>query len=429
LSYTRVDVAIVGAGIAGLAAARRAEELGLSYVVLEAKDRIGGRIHTATRADGRSWDTGAHWLRQPPINKLIAEADRLEVAYDRQWRPLSSAWQDGEWLSEFEADEVLHQIDAAEDLAGDLIETGEDASFHELLDPAYAHLPLAEAVLALTHAASPRQASAVDHKRYGPFDGDWAVSAGFGTLVSRLFGDVDVQFGAPVRVIDWGSSPIRVDFGHSLIEADRVLATVSTGAMAGGNIHFAPDLPDETRAAIESLPMGAQAKVSYVIDPASVDLEEGSVLHTAGDDLPVTFYRPAESDLVIAVLSGPGAADLERTGADALIEAAFDRYGAVFGSAALATVHDTEVAAWLTDPYTAGAASTAVPGAAGSRDTLRAGVERRLCFAGEATSSASFGTAHGAYASGVNAMEDIAESLGHKVERIWEVNVFRAPRD
>jgi monoamine oxidase len=342
---------------------------------------------------------------------------------------LSGAWQDGERLRDFEADDAMHQIDDAEDLAGDLIETGEDAAFIELFDPASAQLPLTEALLAFRHAASPRQASAVDHKRYGPFDGDWAVTGGFGTYVNRLFEDVDVQLGTPVRVIDWGASPIRVDFGHGLVEAERVIVTASTGALANHIIHFAPDLPEETRAAIESLPMGAQAKVAFVADPVSFELEAGSMLHTAGGHLPITFYRPTGSDLVIAILSGPLAGDLERDGGESLIDASVERFGAVFGSAALATVHDPDVVAWLTDPYTAGAVSAAVPGAAGARDMLRGSVDGRLFFAGEATSVASFGTAHGAYASGLDATDDIAESFGHEVQRAWSVDVFRSPRD
>ena len=429
MSYTHVDVAIIGAGIAGLAAARRAEELGLSHIVLEAKDRLGGRIHTATRVDGRQWDTGAHWLRQPPINKLIAAADRMGIAYDRQWRPLSRAWQDGEWFSDIEADEALHQIDEAEDLAGDLAETGEDAAFAELLDPTYAQLPLAEAMLAFTHAASPGQFSAVDHRRYGPYDGDLAIFSGFGTLVHRLFESVEIELNSPVRVIDWGTTPVRVDFGQGLIVADRVLVTASTGALANGDLHFAPDIPPETRMAIESLPLGAQAKVSFVVDPAALDIEPGAILHTAGDGLPMTFYRPPDSELIFGILSGFVAGDLEEMGPDALIEAALQRFGAVFGSAALATVHEPDVATWRTDPYTAGAASVAVPGAAGSRELLRAGVDGRLYFAGEATSVDSFGTAHGAYVSGLDAMDNIAESLGHQVEHVWNVDVFRVPGD
>ena len=429
MSYAHVDVAIVGAGIAGLAAACRAVEHGLSHVVLEAKDRIGGRAHTAVRADVRRWDAGAHWLRQPPINRLIAEADRLGVQYDRQWRPLSLAWQDGEWLSEREANEILHQVDEAEDLAGDLVRISDDATFLELIDPHYAHLPLAEAMLAFDHAASPRQASAVDCKQYGPFDGDWAVSGGFGTFVDQLFPDAIVELGAPVRVVDWGGDPIRVDFGHGLVEADRVLVTVSTAALAGGELHFAPDLPDPIQTSLATLPLGAQEKVSFVADLAAVELEPGSMIHTAEAELPITFYRPPGSDLLVAILSGPAVAGLVTDGADDLIAAALERFGAVFGSAALAAVHDPEATGWLTDPYTAGAASFAMPGAASSRPAFGSGVDGRLFFAGEATSSASFGTAHGAYASGIAALDDIAESLGREVERTWDVSVFGAPSD
>lgn len=429
MSYSLVDVAIVGAGIAGLAAARRAAELGLSCLVLEAKDRIGGRVHTATRGDGRVWDMGAHWLRQPPVNRLIAEADRIGATYDRQWRPIGRAWQDGEWLTEALADDVLHQIDEAEGLAIDLTHVEGDSAFVEMLDPEYARRPLAEAVIAFQHAASPRDISAVDLGHYSPFEGDWAVTHGFSTLLHRLFRDVAVELNSPVRVIDWGSDPIRVDFGLGLVEANRVLVTASMGVLGDGRIQFAPDLPDMVLAAVTSIRMGSQNKVSFVVESLELDQEPGSLLHTMGDGLPITFYRPTETDLVVAILSGPVAAELEQDDDDGLESAALHRFGEVFGSSIMAKASGAEATSWGFDPYTAGAASVALPGLASSREVLRAGLDGRILFAGEATSFASFGTAHGAFASGIDVIEDIAESLGLAVQRSSDVDVFQVYLD
>ena len=141
------DLAIVGAGIAGLAAARQAIRHGLDVVVFEATDRIGGRLQTIVRDDGSVWDAGAHWLLQPAINPLVREAERLGVPFRRQWRAHDRYWLDGRWLTDTEADEVWHRIDEAEDLARDLPEAGQDAAFGELLDAETDVLPIVETVM------------------------------------------------------------------------------------------------------------------------------------------------------------------------------------------------------------------------------------------------------------------------------------------
>src|SRR4051812_7198999 len=79
-------VAIIGAGVAGLSAAQRAHELGIDAIVLEASNRIGGRVQTVERADGSVWDRGAHWLRQVPVNPFVAEAERRSSVTAKPWQ-------------------------------------------------------------------------------------------------------------------------------------------------------------------------------------------------------------------------------------------------------------------------------------------------------------------------------------------------------
>lgn len=96
-----VDVAIVGAGAAGLAATARAYELGLSCYLLEAKPRIGGRVHTDKKSLGAAWDRGAHWLHSADVNPLTKIADELGHAYVMRPRAfdghfhLGTGWAEG----------------------------------------------------------------------------------------------------------------------------------------------------------------------------------------------------------------------------------------------------------------------------------------------------------------------------------------------
>jgi monoamine oxidase len=417
------DLAIVGGGIAGLAAAQQAIGHELDVVVLEATERIGGRIKTIMRQDGLYWDAGAHWLRHPPINPLIREADRLHVRYLNQWRAQDRYWLDGAWLTESENDTIWNDIDEADVLARDLPSIGQDAALGELLNPNAAFGPMTETLLVNQHGDELDRVSAIDRSRAAIFEGDWPVRDGFGLFIDRLFGDLDVRLNAPVSVIDWGSDPLRVDLGTDLIEARRVLVTVSTGALQSGRIHFAPDLPESTSAAIASLPMASQNRVAFGLNPKLLDLEPDSMHYTRINDQSVVFHpMPASQPLMIGIVSGELSRTLERESEDALANMVIAQFESVFGSEAAGTITTPQATTWGVDPYFGGAWANPLPGALTARADLKEPVDDHLYFAGEATSQNAAGTAHGAYQSGVDAADRVALSLGCNVEQPFGVD-------
>jgi monoamine oxidase len=249
------------------------------------------------------------------------------------------------------------------------------------------------------------------------FEGDWPVVGGFGKFVIQLFADVPVRLGSPVSVIDWSADPIRLDISGELIEARRVLVTVSTGVLQSGRPHFAPDLPADKSTAIAHLPMAAQDKVAFRIDPAALESENDSIQYTrAGDSIIVFNILPGGQPLVVGYVSGDLCRDLEQQGEDALMSAVIAQFEAVYGPDAAATIADPDAANWGTHPYVGGAWAYPEPGALTARSDVAEPVDDRLWFAGEATSQAAAGTVHGAYQSGLDGAELIAESLGLKVE-------------
>jgi monoamine oxidase len=418
-----VDLAIVGAGIAGLAAARQAIRHGLDVVVLEATDRIGGRIQTITCDDGLVWDAGAHWLLQPAINPLVREAERLGVAFRRQWRAHDRYWLDGKWLTDSEADGVWHLVDEAEDLARDVSAAGQDAAFGELLDAETAVLPMVETVLTNQYGDDPELISAVDRSRYGVFEGDWPVTDGFGRFVAELFADSAVQLNSPVSLIDWGKDPVRLDVGEVAIEARRVLVTASIGVLQSGQLQFAPALPDATRDAIARMEMASQNKVAFRIDPGTLSAEPDSLAYTRLDRCSVVFHLlPGGQPLVVGYLSGDLSRSLEADSRDALVETVLGQFEAVFGAEVAGSAQDAEATTWGRHPHVLGAWAYPIPGAVEARADLNAPVDGRLFFAGEATSRSAAGTVHGAYQSGIEAADQVAESLGLTVEKPFGVD-------
>ena len=109
-SNREVDLVIVGAGAAGLAAGRRAGELGLTFVACEAMNRIGGRAYTESTTFGIPWDRGGHWMHSGSINPFPKLADQYGFQYEREVPP--ERGHDGvRWLTEKETravDEIVH---------------------------------------------------------------------------------------------------------------------------------------------------------------------------------------------------------------------------------------------------------------------------------------------------------------------------------
>ena len=417
------DLAIVGAGIAGLAAARQAIGHGLDVVVLEATDRIGGRIQTIAREDGLIWDAGAHWLLQPAINPLVREAERAGVPFRRQWRAHDRYWLDGRWLTDTEVDEVWNRIDEAEGLARDMPATGQDAAFGELLDAETAVLPMVATVLGNQYGDDPELISAIDRSRYGVFEGDWPMTSGFGQFVSDLFADVDVQLSSPVLTVDWGCDPIRLNAAGREIEARRAVITASIGVLQLGQLQIEPALPDVTRDAIANMEMASQNKVAFRFDSAGLAVEPDSLAYTRLSDRSIVFHlAPGGQPLIVGYVSGDLSRSLEADSGDALIEAVIGQFEAVFGVGVAKGVRDAQATTWGRHPYVLGAWAYPIPGAVEARAELVRPVDGRLFFAGEATSRTAAGTVHGAYGSGIEAADRVAESLGLTVEKPFGVD-------
>ena len=335
----------------------------------------------------------------------------------RQWRAHDRYWMDGRWLTDIESDAVWLNIDDAESLARELSADGEDATFAELVDPESGQQGMVETILTHQYGESPTQISAIDRSRHGVFEGDWPVTEGFGHLVHQLYGGIPVRLDAPVSVIDWGGDPIRIEAAGSLIEARRVLVTVSTGVLRSGQVFLVPDLPIEKLTAIAQLPMAAQDKVAFRIDPESVECQADSIQYTRSENRTVVFnVFPGGQPLVVGYVSGDLCRALEDQGKDELIDAVIDQFEIVFGEQAAETISEPEAATWGMHPYVLGAWAYPLPGALTARANLASSVDNRLFFAGEATSQTAAGTVHGAWQSGRDAAVQIAESLGRKVE-------------
>ncbi|MGE0746287.1 MAG: flavin monoamine oxidase family protein [Rhodospirillales bacterium] len=407
-----VDVVVVGAGAAGLAAAQTLVDSRRTVAVLEAKDRIGGRAYTATAGLRTAFDHGCYWLHSADENPFTGIADRLGFRYDRGARPRLIHFGD-RWADPAEQQEWDAFFDDSFDAIVAVGNDGRDVAVADVLPkhPRWS-APFARFVAAFSGADPPR-ASTLDFALYRDTDVDWPVIDGYGALVARYGAGVPVRLDTPATRIDGRGKLVRVETPAGALAARAAIVTVSNGVLAAGALRFDPPLPDSVLAAIAGIPMGMANKVAFEFDrDVFGDAAPGTVGFSArGQGLIGFQIRPAGSGLAIGYVGGSAASELEALGPAGMAAHALDELAAIFGSAIRQRVTGAATTAWESDPWIRGGYTAALPGEAHRRADLAAPFDERVFLAGEACSPEFFSTAHGAYLSGVAVARAVAGRL------------------
>lgn len=408
---TRADVVIVGAGAAGLSAALRATELGMDAVVFEAASRPGGRAYTRFEPFGFAWDAGCHWLHSASANPLREMADRAGFAYVTTRGP-AYTWFDGGMLSREEEDRVDRDVEAAYHAVFDAGRAGQDVPASTVVDLSGPSAATFRWSMNAEWGADPSAVSTLDAVRYRDLEENWPVVDGYGALVLHLAHRVLplVQLSTPVTRITERSGGYRVVTPEGEIEADAVIVTASTNALAAGLIQFNPVLPAWKLEALHAVPLGYANKIAFQLrDEALADVPEQSVgVPVGGGDMINLRFRPYGRNLVDGYIGGPLCSELELAGEAAMLALGVEAMIAILGSNARDAVVSSAVSRWQSERYIRGAYGAALPGLADKRADLGRPVGERLFFAGEATSPEYFSTCHGAWSSGATAAEQAA---------------------
>ncbi|SDU26121.1 NAD(P)/FAD-dependent oxidoreductase [Stappia sp. ES.058] len=405
------DVIVIGAGAAGLAAGETLAQAGVSFAVLEAKARVGGRAWTDERIfPGIPFDRGCHWMHSASRNPFREIADRLGVAYRRMGTRRSS----GLYLAGEKADPATtvaawDAVEAAFAAADDTGAAGRDVDAQSVCDPNSPWWPLARHWMSLLSALPPDKISTLDLAAYADTKENWPVASGYGALVARASAHVPVHLGVEVRAIDRSSSPIRIETSHGTLRANSVIVTVSTNILSSGAIRFTPALPDDVMQAAANCPTGVAEKVAFLLDEPLQDFDDTAYIDTFDpadrERAPINFViNHVSNPVIIGQLCGETARTLEAEGEAAMADFGLAALKDVFGNGIAARVRRTTATHWTSDPHVLGAYSCALPGHAGARALLRAPIEGGVFLAGEAVSPTAFSTAHGARQSGFEAV-------------------------
>jgi monoamine oxidase len=432
------DVAIVGAGAAGLMAARVLGAAGKRIVVLEARDRAGGRMHTLDAAGaGAPIELGPEFVHGSPASTRALLREAGDAVVDNGERAF--AW-DGRGLEESTHDDFA----AAERILAPALQRGRDCSVDAWLRECAARgidpqrLQRTRDLVAGFDAADPARASVqmIAHEWTGDATADGTQSRpirGYARAVAHLVAtlaphDVDIRYGHVVTTIERNATGVIVRVqsaaGAIAVEARAVIVTVPLGVLHAraaddGAIAFVPDLPARQRSALTRLAMGPVVKVVLLFaEPfweTIADGRYGDGAFFSGPGRFPTFWTqvPVRASLLTAWAGGPAAEALASLDADALTAAALDDAIALFAAPHARDlllrgyVHD-----WQRDPFARGAYSYALVDARDARAELAQPIDGRLFLAGEATARISeAGTVAGALESGDRAANDVLAVL------------------
>lgn len=405
-----VDVAIVGGGIAGLIAARILSDQGHRACVLEARPRIGGRIHTDTSHAAVPVERGAevihgnrvrvwHYLERyglaarpnPTRGVRFVDEGRLR-------RPLwlathRSAWRLGRAMS------VLAKVTADDQSAAEFLRArkidGIGWRLAEILANA-ACAPLEE--LGVVDAA----AGVNSPQTRG---GEFRPAGGHQALVDAVASGLDVRRQQPVTMVRWTADGVDIE-ALDRIRARAAIITLPLGVLQAGTVRFEPDLPAAKRTAVFQLRMHTAVKVTirFSRPPAA-----RGVRSVVGDDLVPAWWRSfADPPMWTAFVTGPRAPAVASDPGRAI-----ERLCTLIGAVPDA-VQDVIVTDWGAEPWTLGGYSSAPPGAYAARAALAAPTGP-LAFAGEATSTTGeSGTVSGAILTGERAAAEVGEMLRNR---------------
>ncbi|MFC3691973.1 flavin monoamine oxidase family protein [Chenggangzhangella methanolivorans] len=407
-----VDVVVVGAGAAGIAAGRRIAAAGLTLQVLEARARLGGRGFTRVDPLAGPLDLGCGWLhsadRNPWVEVIEQEGGEVVRGPTPWTRPMMEAGFPA-------ADQAAYRADAAalrERLAlWAARRDGADLPVSDFLDPASRWNGLMGATSTYVSGAEPERVSADDLNAYRDTGENWRVAGGYGAAIAAHGAGLPVAFGAPATRIDHSGRLVRVETPAGAVSARAVIVCVPSALIAAGAIAFAPDLPDK-RDAAAGLPLGLADKLYFRLDrPDGFEPESRVFGRTDRAATAAYHFRPLGRPVVEAYFGGACAAELERGGEAAFVDFAFAELTRLFGAGVTKRLKPLPMHLWASDPFARGSYSYAVPGRAGDRARLAAPVDERLFFAGEACSERDFSTAHGAYRTGDAAAAAVVDRL------------------
>jgi monoamine oxidase len=417
------DVVIIGAGAAGIAAARRITAAGRKCVVLEASGVVGGRCLTDTALFGVPHDRGARALHTPETNPLARLAS--QSGFDIYPAPPGQRLRiSRRYARESEVEDMLATMVRANSAIADVARKADIASAQALPKDLGEWRSTIEFMLGPYFCGKDMsEVSAADLARAAERDTQAYCRQGLGALVAKLAADLPVRLSTPAVRVNWATRiGVEVETAKGIIDARAAIVTVSTNVLAAGKLRFIPELPKRQFDAIERLKLGSYDHVTLELagNPLGLRSDELVFEKATNTRTAALLANIAGTTLCTVDIGGRFGRELAAKGPREMVAFALEWLDNLYGAGLKRAAGRSHATNWNAEPWVLGAMSAAAPGGQFARRTLMDGMNNRLWFAGEAVHERLWGTVGGAWESGDRAAQAvlrlIAPTPGQKQE-------------
>jgi len=410
-----LDVAIIGAGAAGIAAARRIAAANRRFVLLEASDRIGGRCVTDTATFGVPFDLGAHWIHRPDGSQLTGATQT--TGFEIYAAPRGQTVRVGPRNArDSELETFIPSLVRARRAIVDAGRGRADG-------PAARVLPadLGDWRSTIEFVLGPfacgkdlASVSVVDLARVPERDNDAFCRQGYGALIAKLAAGLPVRLSTPVSRIEWDRGGVEVVTAKGQVRARSAIVTVSTNVLTSGKITFKPEIARRQLDAAAALSLGSYDHIAFDMPRNPMNLQRDDLVFekSPGNRTAALLANVSGTSLQMVEVAGDFGRELSSKGEGAMIEFAREWIASLFGANAKNAIKRSYATRWNEDPFILGAMSVAAPGSADARKILAEPFAGRVWLAGEALHETQWGTVNGAWESGQRTAEAALRQLG-----------------
>jgi len=410
------DIVVIGAGAAGIAAARRIKAANRKVIVVEATGQIGGRCLTDTATFDVPFDRGARWMHNPDASPLVKLA--RGAGLDVYPAPLGQKIRVGRRNARAgEIEYFLAALVRANRAIDDAARGKADVSCASALPKDLGDWAgTAEFMLGANGTGKDlKDVSAIDKARaLERNNAPIACRQGLGTLIAKLGEQIPFALSTPASRIAWSGRDVTVETPAGRIAARAAIITVSSNVLTAGNIKFTPELPKRALDAAAKLSLGSYDHIALQLpgNPLGLARDEIIIEQSNSTRTALLFADIGSSSSMCSIdVGGSFGRDLAAQGEPAMVAFAVEWLTKLFGSDAVSAVKKSSATRWNAAPFALGAMSSAAPGSQPSRKILTDPIGC-MFLAGEATHETLWGTVDGAWESGERAAEAALRRIG-----------------
>lgn len=408
------DIVVIGAGAAGIAAARRIQAANRRVIVVEAASQIGGRCLTDSATFDVPFDRGARWMHNPETNPMVRLARNagLEISAASLGQKIRVGQRNAR---AGETEEFLAAVVRAIRAIDDASRGKADVSCASVLPKNLGDWAgTAEFVLGANATGKDlRDVSVMDKARAQDRNAAIGCRQGLGVLIARLGEQVPLALSTPASKIIWSGRDVAVETPAGKIAARAAVVTVSSNVLAAGNIRFTPEIPKRQLEAAARLSLGSYDRIALQLSGSPLGLARDDVIIEQSNSTRTALLSAhiGGSSLCVIDVAGSFGRDLSGEGEQAMVAFAVEWLTKLFGSDVAAAIKKTSATRWNASPFALGAMSVAPPGGQPSRKILTEPFGN-VFLAGEATHETLWGTIDGAWESGERAAEAALRKIG-----------------